>query len=72
MKGIMDDSHRLNGDSNVGSGRPIVNTHVHLPPNFSAFDTAEDAVRLAAAEGVAALGTANSIIIALQPDMSTP
>jgi len=55
----MDDSHRLNGDSNVGSGRPIVNTHVHLPPNFSAFDTAEDAVRLAAAEGVAALGTAN-------------
>ena len=55
----MDDSHRLNGDSSAGSGMPIVNTHVHLPPNFSAFDTVEDAVRLAAAEGLAALGTAN-------------
>jgi len=55
----MDDSHRLSGDSNAGSGRPIVNTHVHLPPNFSAFDTAEQAVQLAAAEGVAAVGTAN-------------
>ena len=55
----MDDSHRLSGDSNAGSRRPIVNTHVHLPPNFSAFDTAEQAVRLAAAGGVAAFGTSN-------------
>ena len=55
----MDDSDRLSSDSNVGSGRPIVNTHVHLPPNFSAFETAEQAVQVAAAEGVAAVGTAN-------------
>jgi hypothetical protein len=55
----MDDSHRLSGDSNAGSGRPVVNTHVHLPPNFSAFDTAEQAAQIAAAEGVAALGTSN-------------
>ena len=55
----MDDSHRLSGDSHAGSGRPIVNTHVHLPPNFSAFDTAERAIQFAAAEGVAALGTGN-------------
>ena len=55
----MDDSDRLSSDSNVGSGRPIVNTHVHLPPNFSAFKTAEGAVEMAAAEGVAAIGTAN-------------
>ena len=38
---------------------PIVNTHVHLPPNFSAFETAEDAVAAAAAEGVRVLGVSN-------------
>lgn len=37
----------------------IANTHVHLPPNFSAFNTAEDAVRTAAAEGVRVLGVSN-------------
>jgi hypothetical protein len=41
------------------AGRPIVNTHVHLPPNYSAFETAEQAVRVAAAEGVAAIGASN-------------
>lgn len=55
----MSHSHRLVGDANTGSGRPIVNTHLHVPPNFSAFETAEDAVRIAAAEGVAAIGTSN-------------
>ena len=55
----MDDSHRLIGEENAGSSRPIVNTHVHMPPNFSAFDTPEEAVRIAAAEGVAAMGTSN-------------
>jgi len=49
-KGSMDDRHGLSGDSNSGSGRPIVNTHVHLPPNFSAFDTPEAAIQAAAAE----------------------
>ena len=37
----------------------IANAHVHLPPNFSAFDTAEDAVRTAAAEGVRVMGVSN-------------
>ena len=55
----MDDRHGLSGDSNSGSGRPIVNTHVHLPPNFSAFDTPEAAIQAAAAEGVAAIGASN-------------
>ena len=40
-------------------GRPIVNTHIHIPPNFSAFESAEDAVETAAAEGVRVLGTSN-------------
>jgi mannitol-1-phosphate 5-dehydrogenase len=42
-----------------GAGLTSVNTHVHLPPNFSAFDTPEQAVRLAAAEGVWVLGSSN-------------
>jgi hypothetical protein len=55
----MDYSHRPKGDTDAVSRGPIVNTHVHLPPNFSAFHTAEDAVKIAATEGVAAIGTAN-------------
>jgi hypothetical protein len=55
----MDDSDHRAGYSHAGSGRPIVNTHVHLPPNFSAFDTVEQAARMAAAEGVAAVGASN-------------
>jgi hypothetical protein len=38
---------------------PALNTHVHLPPNFSAFATAEDAVAAAAAEGIGVLGASN-------------
>ncbi|MDR1807644.1 MAG: hypothetical protein LBR33_07010 [Propionibacteriaceae bacterium] len=38
---------------------PITNTHLHLPPNFSAFATVEDAVTVAAAEGAAAIGLSN-------------
>jgi hypothetical protein len=43
----------------TGSGLTLVNTHVHLPPNFSAFDSPEQAVRLAAAEGVWVVGSSN-------------
>ena len=39
--------------------RPVLNTHVHLPPNFSAFANVEDAVRTAAAEGVTVMGASN-------------
>jgi hypothetical protein len=43
-----------------GGGQPgAVNTHVHLPPNFSAFDDVEDAVATAAGEGVRVLGGSN-------------
>jgi hypothetical protein len=38
---------------------PRVNTHVHLPPNFSAFESVEQAVNLAAEQGMAALGVGN-------------
>lgn len=40
------------------AGLPL-NAHIHLPPNFSAFDTVEQAVRLAAEQGLWALGASN-------------
>jgi hypothetical protein len=55
----VDIGERRSGDLNARSGRRTVNTHVHLPPNFSAFDSAEQAVSMAADEGLAALGTSN-------------
>lgn len=38
--------------------RPV-NAHIHLPPNFSAFSTVAQAVALAQAQGLAALGASN-------------
>lgn len=39
--------------------RPAVNTHVHLPPNFSAFETVAEAVESASAQGLAVIGSSN-------------
>ena len=39
--------------------RPRINAHVHLPPNFSAFETARQAVEMADAQGVGILGASN-------------
>jgi len=36
-----------------------VNAHIHLPPNFSAFDSVGEAVELAAEQGVSVLGASN-------------
>jgi len=55
---MSDDGSRGAGRSGK-AGRPIINTHIHLPPNFSAFETAEDAVETAAGEGVRVLGASN-------------
>ena len=38
---------------------PAVNTHVHMPPNFSAFADVDDVVATGAAEGVRAIGISN-------------
>lgn len=38
---------------------PRVNAHIHLPPNFSAFEGVEEAVNLAAEQGIGALGVSN-------------
>ena len=39
--------------------RMAFNTHLHVPPNFSAFTTVEDAVAPSAREGVKVIGTSN-------------
>jgi len=36
-----------------------VNAHIHLPPNFSAFESVDEAVRLAAEQGIGTLGVSN-------------
>ncbi len=36
-----------------------VNSHIHLPPNFSAFQTVAQAIELAAAQGIGVLGVSN-------------
>lgn len=41
------------------SGSLKQNSHIHLPPNFSAFETVTQAVELAAAQGIGALGASN-------------
>ena len=47
----------LNG---ADSFRPVhVNTHIHVPPNFSAFDSAEQAFAMAAEQGLSVLGVSN-------------
>ncbi len=38
---------------------PVVNTHVHMPPNFSAYSTLDDVIAEARAQGVRALGISN-------------
>lgn len=39
--------------------RPEANAHVHLPPNFSAFQNIDQALEMAEKEGVKALGASN-------------
>lgn len=56
MSGPTSDAGASPIDGTTGVG---VNTHVHLPPNFSAFRTTAEAVERAAAEGLAVLGASN-------------
>lgn len=43
----------------VTTGRLATNTHVHIPPNFSAFTTVREVVTSAAAEDIRVLGVSN-------------
>lgn len=50
---------------------PAFNTHIHLPPNFSAFETVEQAVSLAAEQGVKILGAGNYFDFTVYREFST-
>ncbi len=54
------DPAELLSDSGSGTHAPIrSNAHIHLPPNFSAFDTVSQAVGLASEQGIEVLGVSN-------------
>jgi len=46
-------------ESRMPAKAPGANAHIHLPPNFSAFQSVRQAVDLAADQGVRALGVSN-------------
>ena len=51
---------KAEANGNPTLAKPIVsNSHIHIPPNFSAFETIGQAVELAAAEEINVLGTGN-------------
>ncbi len=47
------------GTTCTSAARQKVNSHIHLPPNFSAFQTVGQALELAAAQGIEVLGVSN-------------
>jgi transposase-like protein len=79
----MDSSSILNAIASVGSleqieklaaqnfgldKRPAVNSHIHLPPNFSAFDTVSQAIQLASEQKVQIVGLSNYYDYAVYED----
>jgi len=56
--------------SNAAPAKVVANSHIHLPPNFSAFRDARHAVELAVAEGVNCLGTSNYYDFAVYADFA--
>ena len=57
--GTPDEMRALSAGGYGPQSRPRVNAHVHLPPNFSAFGSVEEAVNLAAEQDIGALGVSN-------------
>ena len=55
----------------VGRRKVPLNTHVHLPPNFSAFRDTREAVRRASDEGLGVLGASNYYDFAVYAELAT-
>ncbi len=51
--------------------RPSFNSHVHFPPNFSAFDSVGQAIDMAADQGIGVLGTGNYYDYSIYRDFVT-
>lgn len=50
--------------------RPKANAHIHLPPNFSAFESVQQAVALASGQGVRVLGASNYYDFGVYADLA--
>lgn len=68
--GMMDRIGDLDPARDAPASRPLVNAHVHLPPNFTAFETTAQALELAAAQGVGVLGASNYYDYAVYGDFA--
>jgi hypothetical protein len=53
------------------TNRPAFNSHVHFPPNFSAFDSVDQAIDMAADQGIGVLGTGNYYDYSIYRDFVT-
>jgi hypothetical protein len=65
------DQLRALAQEESGTCQGISNSHIHLPPNFSAFDSVQEAVDKAAAEDVVALGCGNYYDYSVYTDLVT-
>ncbi|MFA6134039.1 MAG: hypothetical protein WC869_08505 [Phycisphaerae bacterium] len=57
--GTVEELRGLAGRGLAPAGEVRVNAHIHLPPNFSAFETVAQAIDLAAAQRIGVLGASN-------------
>ena len=57
--GTVGQLNQLSRNGHAPSPKPKANSHIHLPPNFSAFDSIDQAISLAAEQAVRILGLGN-------------
>jgi hypothetical protein len=66
--GAVEQIEKLAAKNFAPAHQPAVNSHIHLPPNFSAFDTVGQAVRLASEQNVQIIGLSNYYDYAVYED----
>ncbi len=57
--GTPDELWKLAAQGYAPATMPRVNSHIHLPPNFSAFQSVQQVIELAAQQGIGVLGPSN-------------
>ena len=62
--------HALAAGAETPTAPQRVNAHIHLPPNFSAFETTRQALELAAAQDIRVLGASNYYDYAVYADFA--